>query len=581
MSLSLLRQVVPASVLALLAVAVVPGISPGFADDLSAQNGTATTGMITSASQVVLGQLPPANGPTASAMVLPYLSPYPGRTTPTQTTTAKAPKGSGKGGTVAQVLHNFDALNITDDANANAIAAGAGFILEPPDQGLCVSSNGVLETVNDVVGTYSLNGDRTSGAQALSAFFGEVPQVFISDPRCYYDASTNTFFATALVIENVLEPVSATSHQDIAVNTSGDPLGKWTIFRIDTTDPTTPGCPCFGDQPLLGVDSKGVFVSTNEFAVAAVANPPADPTGTLGFHGAQIYAVDKAQLIAYANSSALLPPSVFFVHYSGMQNGGVAAASMEPAIDSPALSPAEFFLDSLDPTATTDNRLGVWAITNESALDNGAIPTLSGIVITSQTYGQPPMAQTKQPSGGTNVLNTDDDRMLQVQNVNGTLWGSLNTVVTPTGDTAVRSGAAWFKVTPTLGTGSPATMSAATVVAQGIIALPGTYLLYPAIAVNSAGSAAMIFGESSSSIYPTVAFATGAGFATVQTLYQSPTYDVGFSCSPCRWGDYSAAVWSHVPGQTSTLWMATEDLMLQGFSNGNWSTRITQVVPAA
>jgi hypothetical protein len=439
---------------------------------------------------------------------------------------------------------------------------------------------GALETVNDVVGAYDLNGNRMSGAVALSAFFGELPQVFISDPRCYYDPQSKAYFASVLVIENLLEPVSAKSHQDIAVNTSGNPAGKWTVFRFDTTDATTLGCPCFGDQPLLGVDSHAVHISTNEFAIAAVANPVADPTGYLGFHGAQLYAVDKAQLINYANSTALIPPSVFYVHYSGMQNGGVVAASMEPAIGTPASSPAEYFLDSLDPNATVDNRLGVWAMTNEAALDSGGVPTLSGIVIRSQTYGQPPLAETKQPAGSNNVLNTDDDRMLQVQNMRGTLWGSLNTVVTPAGDTAIRSGAAWFQVVPALSGSTPATVSGASIQAQGIVAIPGAYVMYPAIGVNGHGNAAMVIGESSSSIYPTVAFATGAGFGTVQTLYQSPTYDHGFSCTPCRWGDYSAAVASSVPGQTDTIWMATEDLMANGFSNGNWSTRIVKMIPA-
>jgi hypothetical protein len=579
MSRAFLRRLASAAIIALAALATGPGlgrVSGG--EDLSTQTGSAVQGLITSARRIDLGQLPPANGPAARAFVMPYLSPYPGRASATQTTATKAPKAGGPKATqAAQVLLNFDALNIGDDANANSIALGAGFILEPPDQGLCVGPQGVLETVNDVVGTYSLSGDRTSIPVALSAFFAEPPQVFISDPRCYYDPQSKAFFATALVVDNLLEPVSAASHQDIAVNTSGNPAGTWTVFQFDTTDPTTPGCPCFGDQPLLGVDSHGVYVSTNEFAIAAVVNPLSDPTGFLSFHGAQVYAVDKAQLIAFANSTSLIAPSVFFVHYSGMQNGGVVAASMEPATASPASSPAEYFLDSLDPNATTDDRLGVWALTNQAALDSGGIPTLSGIVINSQVYGQPPLAQEKQPSGSNNVLNTDDDRMLQVQNVDGTLWGALNTVVLPSGDTAIRSGAAWFRVTPSLSRTSPARVGGATVTAQGIVAIPGTYLLYPAIGVNAAGNAAMIFDESSSTIYPTVAFATGSGFTSVQTLHASPTFDVGFTCSPCRWGDYSAAVASSV--QTSTIWMATEDLMAQGFSNANWSTRITEVVP--
>src|SRR5690349_23740455 len=42
-----------------------------------------------------------------------------------------------------------------------------------------------------------------------------------------------------------------------SVNTSGDPTTPWTIYHIDATDdgtngePSHPGCPCFGDQPLF------------------------------------------------------------------------------------------------------------------------------------------------------------------------------------------------------------------------------------------------------------------------------------------------------------------------------------------
>ncbi|HYL39809.1 MAG TPA: hypothetical protein VET90_00720, partial [Candidatus Binatus sp.] len=286
-------RLVRSAILTLIAALAAPGIAPAVAASGGVGTGNATSGVITSATRVAVGQLPPAGGPSPSAFVLPYLSPYPGRTVPTQTTTGQAPKANGAKATkTAQVVHNFDALNVGDDATANSIAAGAGFLVEPPDQGLCVAPGGVLETVNDVVAAYSLNGDRMNVPVALSAFFGELPQTFISDPRCYYDPQSKALFASVLVIENLLEPASATSHLDVAVNPSGNPLGTWTVFQIDTTDPTTAGCPCFGDQPLLGVDARGVYVSTNEFAIAAVANPPADPTGYLGFHGAQIYAID-------------------------------------------------------------------------------------------------------------------------------------------------------------------------------------------------------------------------------------------------------------------------------------------------
>jgi hypothetical protein len=58
--------------------------------------------------------------------------------------------------------------------------------------------------------------------------------------------------------------------------------------------PSHAGCPCFGDQPLIGADTNGFYVSTNEFPISGP-----------GFNGAQIYAMSKSALAA-----GTLPPVV-------------------------------------------------------------------------------------------------------------------------------------------------------------------------------------------------------------------------------------------------------------------------------
>src|SRR6202040_4064743 len=100
------------------------------------------------------------------------------------------------------------------------------------------------------------------------------------------------------------------SSLDIAVNASGDPTTDWKPYHIDTTDLGGNGCPCFGDQPLLGIDATNIYVSTNEFSI----NGPQ-------FNGAQIYAFSKADLVALAHS-------VHFAHFSNLNNsdGSVAAS---------------------------------------------------------------------------------------------------------------------------------------------------------------------------------------------------------------------------------------------------------------
>ena len=71
-----------------------------------------------------------------------------------------------------------------------------GFYLEPPDQGMCMSTTPsvgaggrVLETVNDVVAVYNTTGS-TLKEQTLNAFFG-YPDLLVggpelTDPSCYY-----------------------------------------------------------------------------------------------------------------------------------------------------------------------------------------------------------------------------------------------------------------------------------------------------------------------------------------------------------------------------------------------------------
>jgi hypothetical protein len=52
---------------------------------------------------------------------------------------------------------------------------------------------------------------------------------------------------------------------------------------------------------------------------------------------------------------------------------------------------AEYFLESIDPTGTFDNRLGVWATSRQDEVSEGKLPTLSSIVINSEIFGGPPM----------------------------------------------------------------------------------------------------------------------------------------------------------------------------------------------
>jgi hypothetical protein len=491
---------------------------------------------------------------TASASAQPrgvHRAPRPASRQAATGVTVPASPATDSAAAQAALLRNFNGTSSRDSEVTNFNAK-----FEPPDQGLCVGNGFVLEAVNSAYSIYQTNGKLIRGPFNVNDLFNEGAAEFTSDPRCYFDAATNTWFAAILFINSD----STLSRVDLAVNTSGDPTSLWTQYRIDTSDdgrlgePSHPGCPCLGDQPLLGIDQFNIYISTNEFSLLGPE-----------FNGAQIYAVAKSDLLSGQSQAHV-------VHFDKLAIGGAVAASVQPALNrgSPA---AEYFMNSLDPNATFDNRLGVWAMTNRGAVATGGKPTLSSTVITSEPYAIPPGAQQK---GSTSLLDSGDDRMQQTQFINDELWGELGTSVTIPNDPEARAGAAWFAVHPTL---NGKRIAGAVIARQGYVVLSHQYVLYPAVQADAAGRAAMVFTLTGASRFPSAAFAllsaNGSNFGT-PTVAAAGTgpYDPAAT----RWGDYSFAV---PDPTTDAVWMATEYIPPVASQTStrqrNWGTRVIEV----
>jgi len=348
-------------------------------------------------------------------------------------------------------------------------------------------------------------------------------------------------------------PDGKSSQLDIAVNSSGNPENIWTQYQIDTTNAGGNGCPCFGDQPTLGIDQDNLYVTTNEFSIFGPQ-----------FNGAQVYAFSKQDLVAGA--------PVHFAHFTNLTVGDTIAASVQPAI-STGTPNAEFFLSSLDPTGTTDNRLGVWAMTDRTALQHGALPKLSRTVITSETYGLPPSATQK---GSTSMIDSGDDRMQQTQYINGTLWGELTSVVTIAGDPVNRAGAAWFSVRPSLSAGR---IGASVILNQGYVVAAGNNVIYPALQSLSSGNAAMVFTVTGAGHFPSAAYAVlGAGQSAFGAINIAAAGTGPYSKTSTRWGDYS---WAVIDPTASAVWLATEYMPPLSSQTPdrlqNWGTRVLEV----
>jgi hypothetical protein len=399
----------------------------------------------------------------------------------------------------------------------------------------------------------------------MTAGFGD-PNAF-SDPRCFWDPTTSSFYMTVISCGVCGPPGTADSVDDVLVVGQ---TGSATTYQYDTSV----GGTCFGDQPHTGYDGNALYVATDEFCGSDGST----------YSGALLIAISKSQLAAQ-----LTTPNA--VAFGLLSLGGVPILTLEPAFGGAGAS--EYLLnsfpyDQLGNNNPTSNSLGLWTVTGDANITSGSgTTTLTGKIIGSETYAFPvPAASTGDgttPSGSPpfviseQFLNPDDSRMLQVQFVGPHLYASLSSAINIPGDPTTRDGAAWFVIDPKNGK----------ITKQGYLGVAGAYLLYPSILHSARDTTAMAFTLTSPTINPSAAYAVANSgsykFGSVQVAGTGTAAHVSFSdllFGRGRWGDYSAL---QLDPNGTDIWSATEYIGGNGSGDlvDNWGTRIWDVERAA
>jgi hypothetical protein len=496
----------------------------------------------------------------------------------------------------------FNGLTHADQRNAGTGQyVNTQFSLEPPDQGLCVGHGFVLESVNLALAVYNESGTRLTAPTALNQFYKRSPAInrttgvtgdFLSDPKCYWDPVGQRFIQTILEVDapgvfNGTDPVNGT-HVLIAVSQTSNPTGNWNLYSVDTTDngangtPAHAGCPCLPDQPLLGANRDGVFIATNEF----------QNNTNFFFNGGQLYGLGRAALESGASS-------VVFDHLDvGTVPTGDANlprwGSIQPSVSVNPRSGTELLMtggpeDIFQNNAPLDNRIAAWSLAGTRSL-GGSHPSLqlSHQVLRSETYGLPINTGATQKPGptplGTSLgeplekINANDSRMNQVVDLDGVLFGGVNTTVTSASGPA-RVGIAYFVVGAV---GSPFGI-VAHILHQGYVAVNGENVLFPSIAVNRFGVGAMAFTLSGPDFFPSAAyvrFALGRAVGAIHISGPGALPEDGFTGyaafggnGVARWGDYSAAVFAD-----GAVWMGNEFIPNAPRTvNANWGTFLSRL----
>jgi hypothetical protein len=515
---------------------------------------------------------------------------------------------------------NFSGINFHNERRDTD--GGNQLSVEPPDQGLCVGNGRLIEAVNDTIAIYNEStGSMASGGgfESLNQFFtndhaidrdhGNTFGTFTSDPRCLYDADNGGHFfmtITSFARDPISGAFEAPGNLLLAVSKTNSPTtspSDWNFTTIDVTNDGTagtdrhPSCPCFGDQPLIGTDANGFYITTNEFPI----NGP-------GFNGAQIYALQKSALEAGRTPNIVRIEGAPIPFGSDYVNG--IPYSLQPAT-SPSTSDfetandgTEYLLGALEfgkKPFQFDNRIAVWAITNTASLNSRPHIHVSDKVISSEVYGLP--GAITQPNGPIplgdslknheNLIDGGDDRMQAAVFAHGVLWGASDTTVkTPSGASQV--GTAYYLVSPTFtGTATQGNVGGS-VIKQGYLSVDKASVTRPSLGVTSSGKAVIGVSLIGGPYYPSAAYATLSDSLTESgptelTLAQAgPVPADGFSGyagegSPTpgleRWGDYGFAA---VDG--GHVWVANEyvaglDTAFGTPDLANWYTYLSEVTP--
>ncbi len=530
--------------------------------------------------------------------------------------------------TTAAGLTSVKGLNAHDERTTHA------FTLEPPDQALCAGNGFVVEAVNLDIRVRTTSLAPVSSVTTLESFFGVPTSAFISDPKCYFDPGTAHWFVSVL---RIASPPFAPSVPGVpasvvllAVSKTSLPTGFWNIFSINTADdgtggtPSNPGCPCFGDQPLLGANKDAIFLSTNEFTLVGFA-----------FNGANVYVIDKKGLVAGGPSVNV---QAFFIGLTlpvpdfpagCTASGGVFCwFSIQPAT-SPSVGQGssedhgdnqgtEFALSALQFVGLLDNRIALWAFTNTGSIKEESPDVgVSFKILKSETYGFPinndgntfaaqkagptPLGDRCKSAGCFGFpaaafstfslpgsIQTNDDRMNQAVYAKGLVWAGLNTVLrvsTHGGedteanvvDPTLHTGIAFFAVRPSLGESG----LSGKIETQGYVAVSKNNVLFPSIGVTAEGKALIAFTLTGPDFFPSSAFLrvgedSESSKIVISAAGQSPQdgfSEYRFFGTPFfnpRWGDYTAAV-----ALGNKIFFATEYIQSPNCSDAAWAIDTT------
>ena len=465
------------------------------------------------------------------------------------------PRGVGPGGVPRAdgALQHQEGPPIGVQSKTSFGGIGAnGYI--PPDPNIAVGkTNGsgagyIVQVVNAQMAVFNKSGALVSGPVSLSSLWTGLAGCSSSnagDGIVQYDAQADRW-----LISQLGSAGSAPYSECIAVSRSPDPTGAYNLYSYD-----------FGinlnDYPKFGVwptaTNSAYLASYNLFANAQ------------NFAGAQLCAYDRMAMINGAPSPAALCSTV--------PDGNFLPSDLDgrgPLLDGslPDGTPGYFLnVNSLSSSLRLYQLSPHFTDPNSSALSFSDIQVASFAEACSPPAADGTLVCIPQPNS--QKLDSLGDRLMY--RLAYRVFGDHDAMVVNHSVTAGTSvGVRWYELQAPAATPGQFGLHQ-----QGTYAPDSAYRWMGSAAMDGAGNIAIGYSKSSSSVYPSVAFAgrtpsMAPGTMGAETILKA---GAGAQTTYNRWGDYSALRID--PDDDTTFWYTNEYYSRNSlFFNFNWSTVI-------
>ena len=519
--------------------------------------------------QVNVASLPaPTVDGTIQTVALPFLVPNPSALQAAKLGGTGASKLTTNPNGANDFIHVQKAIAGTPGTNPNPCRC------TPPDMGLGASDKFVVQMVNLAATIYSTSGSVKS-VFALSDFWflptrSSGPFPFgMSDPEVVFDAAAGRWYASIIDTFDV-------NRVNFAVSATADPTGTWFIYRViaNRVIVTGMGAMCdtacshtLPDQPYIGYSTDKFLITANDFLF--------DATFTTGaFIGVQEWVLNKSEMLAGNR----------FIDLVSNERGTTGPFPNTIPNTNFAIRPAQhlsstsiaYMAENCEPAAivaiigvcagtasSTGGGINVYSI---SGTPPGPVAVAVNTVPISQP-GFPPNADQPGHPADSNDLNTGDNRIESVVWQNNLLWTALNSDCTPSGDTRDRSCVRLDEI-------ATSTTAAPSGFQDFDLGIAGAYVFYGSVSLDSSNNLVVVYGESSSTIFPSLEVTGQLVAGPAGTLGTAHTIVAGSALElSTRYGDYFWAATQ--PKTPNTFWVSGEFRQIQ-LAQG-WSTEVALV----